>query len=78
MFDKRLLDVIACPVCKGKLLYSADQNALICRFDRLKYSIEQGIPVLIEDKAEQISAEELSDLKSVSYTHLTLPTIYSV
>ena len=48
--DIKLLDIIACPVCKGKLHYQpqSDKAAheLICRFDRLAYPLEEGIPVL--------------------------------
>lgn len=58
-FDKKLLDVIACPVCKGKLQYNAEEQTLICRFDRLSYSIKEGIPVLIEAQARTVSLEEL-------------------
>lgn len=58
-FDIKLLDVLACPVCKGKLILSKDKNSLLCRFDRLNFAIEDGIPVLIESKATQMSSEEL-------------------
>lgn len=58
-FDKRLLDVVACPICKGKLDYSKDENVLVCRFDRVAYPINEGIPVLIEEEALQLSTEEL-------------------
>lgn len=61
-FDKKLLDVIACPVCKGKLVYSAHDEALICRFDRLKYNIDDGIPTLIESKAEALSLDQIESL----------------
>jgi uncharacterized protein YbaR (Trm112 family) len=58
-FDKKLLDVLACPVCKGKLVLSEDRSQLICRFDRLAYDIKDGIPVLIESKATALSVEEV-------------------
>ncbi|GMM67152.1 Trm112 family protein [Alteromonas sp. MTD1] len=58
-FDKKLLDVLACPVCKGKLVLSEDKSQLICRFDRLAYDIKDGIPVLIESKATALSVEEV-------------------
>lgn len=58
-FDIKLLDVLACPVCKGKLVLSKDKKSLLCRFDRLNFAIEDGIPVLIESKATQMSSEEL-------------------
>ncbi|WP_218310671.1 Trm112 family protein [Alteromonas antoniana] len=58
-FDKRLLDVVACPVCKGKLVYDSDNSALVCRFDRLRFPVKEGIPVLIEEKATQMSLEDV-------------------
>lgn len=58
-FDKKLLDVLACPVCKGKLVLGESKSQLICRFDRLAYDIKDGIPVLIESKATELSVEEV-------------------
>lgn len=62
-FDKKLLDIVACPVCKGKLLYSAQTSSLVCRFDRLSYPIKEGIPVLIENEAEQLSLDAIEAIK---------------
>ncbi|WP_394202214.1 Trm112 family protein [Shewanella waksmanii] len=56
-FDKKLLDIIACPVCKGKLEYNKDKQQLICKVDRLVYAINDGIPVLLENKAEPLEQE---------------------
>ncbi|GGI76227.1 Trm112 family protein [Shewanella gelidii] len=50
-FDKKLLDIVACPVCKGKLEFNKEQQQLICKTDRLAYPINDGIPVLLENKA---------------------------
>ncbi|WP_334060521.1 Trm112 family protein [Alteromonas sp. S005] len=58
-FDKKLLEVLACPVCKGKLVLSEDNTQLICRFDRLAFDIKDGIPVLIESKATAMSLDEV-------------------
>ncbi len=58
-FDKRLLEVVACPVCKGKLAWLPEQAALICRFDRLRFPVEDGIPVLIEEKAASLSLDDV-------------------
>lgn len=63
-FDKKLLDIIACPVCKGKLLYKSEQNALICRFDRLSYPIKENIPVLLETEATALTLDQMDDLKN--------------
>ncbi len=59
MFDKKLLDILACPVCKGKLDYSAQNNELISRAVKLAFPIKDGIPVLIEQEARIMSSEEL-------------------
>ena len=58
-FDNKLLEVLACPVCKGKLVLNKEKNKLICRFDRLAYDITDGIPVLIESKATPMSLDEV-------------------
>ena len=56
--DKKLLDILACPVCKGKLLYNKENNELICKVDRLAYPIRDDIPVMLEEEARQIPAGE--------------------
>ena len=58
-FDKKLLEVLACPVCKGKLVRSDDSTQLVCRFDRLAFDIKDGIPVLIESKATALSLDDV-------------------
>ncbi len=58
-FDKKLLEVLACPVCKGKLVLNEDMTPLVCRFDRLAFDIKDGIPVLIESKATALSLDEV-------------------
>ena len=58
-FDKKLIVVLACPVCKGKLVLNEDNTRLVCRFDRLAYEIKDGIPVLIESKATSLSLDEV-------------------
>jgi len=56
--DKKLLDILACPVCKGPLVYDKAKQELICKGDRLAYPIRDDIPVMLEDEARQLSAEE--------------------
>lgn len=50
-FDKKLLDIVACPVCKGKLDYDKASDQLVCKADKLAYPITEGIPVLLENRA---------------------------
>lgn len=57
-FDIKLMEILACPVCKGKLEYKKDEQALICNFDRLSYAIVEDIPVLLESEASRISEED--------------------
>jgi uncharacterized protein len=54
--DKKLLDILVCPLCKGKLKLSDDE--LICMFDRLAYPIRDGIPVMLEQEGRIIPLEE--------------------
>lgn len=58
MMDSKLLDILVCPVCKGKLYYDKDAAELICRADRLAYPIRDEIPVMLEDEARKLSPEE--------------------
>jgi len=55
--DKKLLEIIACPVCKGPLEYRAEEGELVCRLDRLAFRIENDIPVLLADEARVIPAD---------------------
>ncbi len=61
-FDKKLLDILACPVCKGALKYDSENAQLICRFDRLAYPIKEHIPVLLEEQARVLTLDELEKL----------------
>ncbi|MCG6966723.1 MAG: Trm112 family protein [Chromatiaceae bacterium] len=56
--DKKLLDILVCPICKGKLVYKADAAELICKVDRLGFPIRDGIPVMLEQEARQLPADE--------------------
>jgi uncharacterized protein YbaR (Trm112 family) len=49
--DKQLLDILACPTCKGDLVLAEDQGALICNACKVKYRIEDDIPVMLIDEA---------------------------
>ena len=60
--DHALLDILVCPLCKGKLLYDHANQELICRFDRLAYPIRDGIPVMLEQEARLIPLDEKEKL----------------
>ena len=53
MLDKELLDILACPKCKGDLEYDRENDKLICHACRLKYSIKDDIPIMLIGKAEE-------------------------
>jgi uncharacterized protein YbaR (Trm112 family) len=56
--DKKLLEILVCPLCKGKLVYRKEAGELICRADRLAYPIRDGIPVMLEEEARRLPADE--------------------
>lgn len=60
--DKKLLDLLACPLCKGPLHHKKEPEELICRPDRLAFPVRDGIPVMLVDEAREISAEEYHEL----------------
>jgi uncharacterized protein YbaR (Trm112 family) len=59
MLDKRLLDILVCPVTKGPLIYDKDAQELISRSAKLAYPIRDDIPVMLEEEARLLSDEEL-------------------
>lgn len=60
--DKRLLEILVCPLCKGPLLYRKAEQELICKADRLAFPVRDGIPVMLEDEARDLTLEELESL----------------
>lgn len=56
--DSKLLDVLACPVCKGALKYQRTAQELVCRRDRLAYPVRDDIPVMLEEEARQLAADD--------------------
>lgn len=47
-----MLEVLACPQCRGDLEYRQDEQSLLCHACRLRYNIRDGIPVMLIDEAE--------------------------
>lgn len=56
--DKKLLAIIACPICKGKLVYHKDQQELICKVDRKAFPIRDDIPVMLIEESRELTPEE--------------------
>ncbi len=56
--DSKLLDILACPVCKGSLVYRKDAQELVCKVDRLAFPVRDDIPIMLVDEARQLPADE--------------------
>jgi uncharacterized protein YbaR (Trm112 family) len=54
MIDKKLLDILVCPKCKGSLKFDKDNSKLICEKCKLAYPIKDDIPVMLIEEAEKI------------------------
>lgn len=56
--DSKLLDILACPVCKGPLVLLKPSAELVCRLDRLAYPIRDDIPVMLEEEARVLGLDD--------------------
>ena len=54
MLDPKLLEILACPRCKGELAVDAGHTRLDCAACRLRYRIEDDIPIMLVDEAEPL------------------------
>lgn len=54
--DKKLLEILVCPVSKAPVRYDADHQELVCETSRLAYPIRDGIPVMLESEARHLDA----------------------
>ncbi|NOQ65268.1 MAG: Trm112 family protein [Methyloprofundus sp.] len=61
--DHKLLEILACPICKSPLIYAKNAQELICKADRLAFPVRDGIPVMLEVDARSLNDEELAALK---------------
>lgn len=52
---KELLDILACPKCKGDIYLNDSQDGLICDNCKLLYEIKDDIPIMLIDEAKPIS-----------------------
>jgi uncharacterized protein YbaR (Trm112 family) len=57
--DKKLLDILACPICKGPLHWRRDDAVLVCRGDRLAFPIRDEIPVMLEEEARKLASDDV-------------------
>lgn len=58
MLDKKLLAILVCPVSKAPLQYDEERRELLCKASGLAYPVRDGIPVMLEEEARPLSAEE--------------------
>lgn len=61
--DKKLLDILVCPVTKGPLIYDKKNQELISKAAKLAYKIDDGIPVMLEDEARTLTEDELEQYR---------------
>ena len=62
--DKKLLEILVCPVTKGALIYDAKKNELISKAAKLAYPIKDDIPIMLEQEARELSEEELETYRA--------------
>jgi uncharacterized protein YbaR (Trm112 family) len=58
MIDKKLLSILVCPVTKAPLEYDQDKEELLCKASGLAYPVRDGIPVMLESEARQLTVDE--------------------
>lgn len=63
MLDKKLLEILACPICKGELHYDKNAKELVCAVDKLAFPVRDGVPVMLTAEARAMSSDELESLR---------------
>jgi uncharacterized protein YbaR (Trm112 family) len=61
--DRRLLEILVCPSCKGPLRFQRTAGELVCVADRLAYPVRDDIPVMLEEEARVMTDEEAKSLR---------------
>ena len=61
MLDSKLLNILVCPVSKAPLIYNEETQELMCKASGLAYPVRDGIPVMLEEEARAMTAEEKLD-----------------
>lgn len=52
----KLIEILVCPICKGKLTHDKQNAELICAADKLAFPVKDGIPIMLEEQARTIKA----------------------
>ncbi len=58
MMDKKLIDLLVCPVTKASLQYDKEAKELIAVASGLAYPVRDDVPVMLESEARQLSQDE--------------------
>ncbi|MCH7921537.1 MAG: Trm112 family protein [Nitrospinae bacterium] len=58
--DKKLLEILVCPKCKGEIRLNETEDGLICDACKLLYEIKDGIPIMLIDEAKPLEGGESS------------------
>ena len=58
VIDKKLLSILVCPVSKAPVVYDEEREELVCKASGLAYPVRDGIPVMLEEEARQLTADE--------------------
>jgi len=53
--SKKLLEILICPQCRGKVRFDENQNGIICDQCKLLYEIKDNIPIMLAEEAKKIS-----------------------
>ena len=56
--EDHLLDILACPICKGPLKFDRPASMLVCRAERLAFPIRDGVPMMFEEDARQLASDD--------------------
>lgn len=60
--DKKLLDILVCPLCNSKLTFLQKEKELVCKFDRLSFPFDEDIPVLIPEQGKPLTREQVEKI----------------
>tara|TARA_B100001939_G_C16447548_1_gene407490 strand:- start:100 stop:390 length:291 start_codon:yes stop_codon:yes gene_type:complete len=61
VLDPKLLNILVCPVSKAPLVYNEETQELLCKASGLAYPVRDGIPVMLEEEARALTADEKLD-----------------
>jgi len=56
--DRELLEILACPDCKGDVEYKEEESVIVCLKCGLRYPVRDGIPVMLVEEAERPARQD--------------------